>query len=327
MNRASALDRVPEVIGYSVGGQRTFGWVIGPHATTDTRGRAMVEQVTKSYDLSVDLSVPSWWSAMGLEITSVWAPSPRQLTEGSLAAVRTKNNPQSVPVKVAVPLPSVHADYRLFTKFLTGDTTKLVRIDSVTGGPVTGCAPTTLYIKGENLWRADTVLLLGMSLGHDKFVIAPDMAGIIVTVPAVAAIPGDRAYRQDGQVRVLTSVGDDQAAFVYDSSLSGDSCKAKAADAAEDTTSVTVSAAAQTSFVIPSLVRIDVTGTSLSKVDEVRLDGRKGSITGRAGDGKSFTAEFSRDITEGIEPGNVKLEFFTAKKSVGTAQTIRLVRH
>ena len=165
-----------------------------------------------------------------------------------------------------------------------------------------------------------------MTLGHDAFVIAPDMAGIIVTVPAVAAIPGDRAFRQDPLIHVLTPLGEGQGAFVYDASLSGDSCKAKAAAATDDKEAVTIVKIDQNSFVVPSLVRIDVTGANLAKVDEVRLDSRKGAITNRAADGKSFTAEFSREVTEGIEQGAVRLEFFADKKSVGAPQTVRITR-
>lgn len=325
MNRASSLDRMPEVIGYSVGGKRTFGWVIGPHATTDSRGLAKVQQVPKSYDLSVDLSLPSWWRSMKLKITSVWAPSPRQLTDGMLAAAGSKRGPALTPVELPVPLVSAAADYESFTQFLIGASNRAVAVEEVIGGPVNGCAATTLFIKGPNLWRAEKVMLLGMSLGHDTFVIAPDMRGIIVNVPAVAAIPGEVSYKQDNQVHVLTSLGERAGRFAYDSSLSGDTCKAKPAPA--DPTAVTITKVDQDNFVVPSLVRIDVTGKNLAKVDLVRLDNRKGSITDRVADGTSFTAEFSRDITEGIDAGTVKLEFFSNKKSVGTAQNIRISRH
>lgn len=325
MNRASALDRVPEVVGYSVGGKRTFGWVVGPHATTDSRGRAEVRQVAKTYDLSVDLSVPSWWNAMNLKVTTVWAPSPQMLTDGSLRVAADKKGVAQQERDLPVPLTAAAADYQSFTQFLIRNSRRPVELQDVIGGPVTGCVATTLFLKGPNVWRAQKVLLLGVSLGQDAFVIAPDMAGIIVTVPAIAAIPGERAYKENDQIRVLTPLGEGQHAFQYDPTLSGDSCKPKA-EAAEDRTAVTVSKAEPASFVVPSLIRIDVTGTNLTKVDEVRLDGRKGTITARADEGKGLTVEFARDLAEGMEPGSVKLEFFTKRKSVGTAQTIRIVR-
>jgi hypothetical protein len=325
MNRASALDRVPEVVGYSVGGKRTFGWVVGPHATTDSRGRAEVRQAAKTYDLSVDLSVPSWWNGMNLKVTTVWAPSPQMLTEGSLRAAADKKGVAQQERDLPVPLTAAAASYQSFTQFLISNGKRPVELQDVIGGPVTGCTATTLFLKGPNLWRAQKVLLLGVSLGQDAFVIAPDMAGIIVTVPAIAAIPGERAYKENDQIRVLTPLGEGQHAFQYDPTLSGDSCKPKA-EAAQDKTAVTVSKAEPASFVVPSLIRIDVTGTNLTKVDAIKLDGRTGVITARVDEGKGLTVEFARDISEGMEPGSVKLEFFTKQKGVGTAQTIRIAR-
>lgn len=325
MNRASALDRVPQVVGYSVGGQRTFGWLIGPQATTDSRGRAEVRQVPKSYDLTVDLSVPYWWRAMQLEVTTVWAPSPLMLAKGSLTADDAKGGVPQQPVVLTVPLTAAVADYQAFTLLLAGDSRRPVNLEEVVGGPVTGCAPTVLLLKGRNVWRAEKVMLLGLSLGRDAFVIAPDMGGIIVTVPAVSATTGASAFRRDDQVRVLTPLGEGKHAFSYDSALSGDACKAKPA-APEDPAAVTVSKAAPTSFVVPSLVSIEVTGTNLKRVDEVRLDGRKGKIVAQSAEGTSLSVEFSRELAEGIEQGTVKLEFFAKTKAVGTAQSIRIVR-
>ncbi len=323
MNRASALDRVPEVVGYSVGGQRTFGWVIGPHATTDSRGRAEVHQPAKTYDLSVDLSVPSWWNAMNLKVTTVWAPSPHMLTDGSLKVLADKKGTTLQERDLPVPLTAAAADYRAFTMFLARNSGRPVQLKEVIGGPVNGCAPTTLYLMGDNLWRAEKVLLLGVSLGREAFVIAPDMGGIIVTVPAIAAVPGQRAFEQDSRIRVLTPLGPGEGAVQYDSTLAGDACKPKAA---EDATAVTVTKAEPAGFVVPSPIRIDVTGTNLTKVDEVKLDGRGGVITARVEEGKGLTVEFARDVSEGMEAGSVKLEFFAKRKPVGTAQAIRISR-
>ncbi|KTE42937.1 MULTISPECIES: hypothetical protein [unclassified Sphingopyxis] len=317
MNRASALDRVPQVVGYSVGGKKKFGWVIGPHATTNAKGQAEVRQVAKSYDLSVDLSVPAWWTSLKLKAMTVWAPSPQKLVSGTLGAPGSETD-------LTVPLTSA-ADFQSFTQFLVRDSKRAVALEDVIGGPVTGCAATTLLLKGPNLWRAERVMLLGLSLGRDAFVIAPDMAGIIVTVPAVSAIPGERAYQLDDQVHILTPLGPASKKFEYDASLSGENCKPKPA-AASDADDVTVTKAEPTTFVVPSLVEIDVTGKNLGKIDEIRLDGRRATTAKVSADGKLLTVEFSRHTSEGIEQGTVKLEFFVKKKSVGTAQTIRITR-
>lgn len=327
MTKASALDRVPEVVGYSVAGQGTFGWVIGPRATATPKGRVAMEQLLRPYDLSVDLSVPSWWRSLRLKVVKAWAPSPRLLATGNLATApdaSAKGQGNDAKDFVDVPMPAAMADYRAFTQFLIKDSKRPVDIEAVVGGPVNGCAETRLLLKGPNLWRADKVLLLGTVIGRDKFVIAPDMAGIVVTVPALSAIPGERAYKTDNKVYVLTPLGVAEHMFDYDPTLSGDSCKAK--DAA-DPNAAKIAKVEPASFVVPSKITMEISGANLSKVDAVKLDGRGGTITDKATDGTSLTIEFSKDMSDGLEPGLVKLEFFASKKSVATFQPVRIVRN
>ncbi len=322
MNRASALERVPEVVGYSLAGAGTFGWVIGPRATTDTKGRAELVQLLKPYDLSVDLSVPSWWSYMNLDLTTVWAPSSRQLVDGTLRADAGKG-PTVDPRKIVVSLPATSADFRGFTELLLRDTKRDPSVDPIVGGPVNACSATTLLITGDNVWRAQRVMLLGMTLDRSAFVISPDMHGIIVTVPAVPAIPGDMEYQKDGKIHVLTPLGPLDTPFAYTSTPSGDSCKpAKAADPA----AVTVKSISVDDIFVPSLVTIDVRGTNFAAVDGVTLAGQPGTIVQRGDDGTTLRIEFDEKRTSSITARKVQLQLYAKLKPVGTAQDVHVTR-
>jgi len=322
MNRASALERVPEVVGYSLAGNGTFGWVIGPRATTDTRGRAELQQLLKPYDLSVDLAVPSWWSYMNLDLTTVWAPSPRDLVDGALR-VDVEKDAQEIPRKIVVALPAVPADFRAFTQLLLRDSVRKLTLDPVVGGPVNACSPTTLLITGENIWRTQRVMLLGITLDRSAFVISPDMHGILVTVPAIPAIPGDMEYQKDDQVHVLTPLGPISARIAYASSPSGDACKpAKATDPS----AVTVKSLSVDDIFVPSLVTIDVTGTNFAAVDAVTLAGQPGAIIQRNSDGTMLRVEFDEKRTSSITARKVQLQLYAKMKPVGTAQDVRVTR-
>lgn len=326
MTRASALDRVPEVVGYSVAGSGTFGWVFGPRATTDEKGRAAVEQLLRSYELSVDLSIPSWWSQMDVAVVKAWAPSPQLLVDGELAADVGGKGSAGRDGKILVPLPAAVADYQAFTQFLQKDGTRGVEISApIAGGPVNACAATTLIIRGRNLWRADRVVLLGTSLGRDAIALSSEMQGIIVTVPAIPAIPGESSHAADRNIHVFTPFGQAQAAVTYQPSPSGDACKPKPA---ADATAPTTSSVEPASIVVPSTISLDVKGTNLAGVVSVKLGRQPGVIaTPRPADGKSISIVFDEKATSGIDVGVAKLEFFAKDgKSVGTPLDVRVTR-
>lgn len=328
MARASALDRVPEVVGYSVAGTSTFGWVIGPRATTDERGRAIVEQLLKPYDLSVDLSVPAWWSSLELEMVTAWAPSPRMLAEGSLTVAPDAKGGSEGPAKrkppLLVPLPATADEFEDFSQLLLQDGRRPVAITGIEGGPVNACAATTLIVRGRNLWRADRAVLLGTTLGKEAISIMPDMAGILLTVPAIPAIPGEQAFKQDPNLHVFTPLDRVKVPVTYSSSPSGDACKPKPAT---DTTAPTTTGVDPSAIAVPSKVSLDVRGTNLAGVASIKLGRQPGEITARGKDGKSLTALFDQNATSGLETGTVKLEFFDKDgKSVGTALDVRISR-
>lgn len=99
MGRATTLERVPSVVGYAVASKQTFGWVLGPRTVIEPEGRIGVEQMIKPYDLSVDMSIPSWWPTLKLKVTTLWGPSPHELADGSLDAGGRKQSTIEVPMQ------------------------------------------------------------------------------------------------------------------------------------------------------------------------------------------------------------------------------------
>lgn len=183
MGRATAFERVPSVVGYSQAGDSSFGWVLGPHAVLNPRGRIEMAQLLKTYDLSVDMSVPGWWPSFNLEVATAWAPSPTLITSGKLLPDKDKQN------QVTVPLVRNSTDeFDSLTQYVLGEESS-VEIDPVQGGPINACEKSSLLITGKNIWRAKQVFVLGQILGEEAFTITADMKGILLSVPAIPPLP------------------------------------------------------------------------------------------------------------------------------------------
>lgn len=322
MGRASALERAPLVSGYAVGGDQAFGWVVGPRAVLNPRGRVEMEQIRKTYDVWVDLSVPGWWGDFELEATSVWAPSPHSIARGSLTAGAGGKSQ-----RIKVNLVRTPSDYDAITDFILGNLERRVIVREVQGGPVNACAPTTLWIRGDNLWRAESVFVLGQLLKREQFTITPDMHGIMVTVPALTAPPDVNLSRT---LSVMTPLGPGvwTNPIEYLAQPSGDGCKtAKPAVAAAASDAATIGEIRPAlEFIVPAKFSIQVTGTNLKKVARVELHGQAGSLK-VAADGKSISVDFDEASTSAIPTSdNVTLEFFDADKKLLATRRVRTQR-
>lgn len=309
MGRATTLERIPSVVGYSVGGQQTFGWVFGPRAWLDPKGRIDVEQALKPYDLSVDLSVPTWWPSLKLKVTTVWGPSPQDLAYGSLASSGRGTRQLEIPMVRRAP------DYDWFTYTIIGVPSRAPKIDSIVGGgPINACSPTTLLIGGRNLWRTDKVMVLGQLLDANAVTIAPDMDGIIVNVPAVQPIAAPAAL--DPFLHIVTPFGRDRLAVDYQKDPSGEGCKPKKAEAAADPTKPAIAGVLPKPlyFVVPSDFTITATGTALDKITQVTLHNQRGDFV-EPRTATSLQVSFTTARTGGIPPGkNIELMFYTKDK-------------
>lgn len=321
MGRAATQERVPSVVGYTVGGAQTFGWVLGPRASLDPKGKIDVEQMLKPYDLSVDMSVPSWWPKLTLKLTKLWGPSPNELTRGGLDAKGREESSLEIPMTRRAP------DFDWFTQELTGNSSSTVTVEEVKGGLVNACSATTLLVSGRNVWRADKVLVFGHLLDSSAITISPDMRGILLSVPPIPPLAGNQS--REPLLHVLTPFGRGiYRDLAYASSPSGDDCKPKKAEAVVDPTKLAIEKISpDLYFTVPASFTLTIQGRNLNKVTKVTLHGQPGTAQVAAGN-TTMSVSFTSHGTQSIPASDgAKLEFFTNASGKGdeVAET-RLVR-
>lgn len=318
VDKVSALERVPSVVGYTVGGKQTFGWVLGPRAVVDAKhGSIDIEQRLKPYDLSVDMSVPAWWRAIELQVETKWGPQTAKLVSGELAGSQSKS--------IVVPIDRKAADFDWFTSLLLGSADRGVRISQVSG-TVNACFPSVLLLEGRNVWRAQTVMVLGQSLTPSDFSIAPDMRGIVVKAPAIS--PRLAAMQKDRSVWVISPHGRDRHDLDYVDAPSGDACKdgAAAAPAAAAKQMAIASISPDLHFAVPSDFTITVQGKNLDLVKKVTLHGQAGVLKPLGADRLeiAFSAAKTRSIP--ADESGAKLEFFDAASKPLDTRAVRISR-
>lgn len=315
MGRATALERVPSVVGYSQAGDSSFGWVLGPHAVLNAQGHIDMAQLLKTYDLSVDMSVPGWWPTLDLVVTTVWAPSPALIASGKLQTNKDNQN------RITVPLVRNSADeFDSLTQVMLGQGPS-VKIEDVQGGPINACDKSTLLITGPNIWRAKQVFILGQALGEDAITVTADMRGILVSVPAITPFPNGNFSKT---LYVITPLGMSLPKDVtYVSEPSGDGCKPKKAQTdATSNDAVSISEVKPLEFVVPSPVHINVTGANLDKIVAVQLDGQPATTVTPSKDKKSLAVVFDEDSTKSVHVSdNIALDFFENDKTTGKPAT------
>lgn len=307
MGRATALERVPSVVGYSQAGDSSFGWVLGPHAVLNPRGRIDMAQLLKTYDLSVDMSVPGWWPAFDLKVATAWAPSPTLITSGKLPLDKDKQSRASVPL-----VRNSTDEFDSLTQYLLGEDSS-VEIEAVHGGPINACEKSSLLITGKNIWRTKQVFVLGQILGEEAFTITSDMKGILLSVPAISPLPNGKFSEN---LYVITPLGmSNPTSVTYIDNPSGDGCKPKKAqtdEAAKD--AISVAEVKPLEFIVPSTVHLQVTGANFDKIVEVTLGGQPGSFKAESA-GKSMKVTFDEKQTSSIRASdNTELAFLTKGK-------------
>lgn len=309
MGRATALERVPSVVGYSQAGDSSFGWLLGPRAVLNAKGHVDMAQLLKPYDLSVDMSVPGWWPTLNLEVATSWAPSPVLIASGKL--ISEKN-------RITVPLlRETGVGFESLTQYLLGDDSR-VTIDDVQGGPINACDKSTLLITGRNIWRTKQAFILGQPLDEDAITITADMKGILLSVPAIKPLLNGNFSKK---LLLITPFGTKEwlKDVSYVSEIPDDSCKLKNAQtdgASKD--AVSVSNVFPSEFVVPSSPELTVTGVNLDKIVAVKLDGQMATIVKLSKDKKVLSVKFDENTTKSIrESENISLEFFEKDKKSG----------
>ena len=181
IGKAATFERIPSLIGYAAQDNR-FGWVIMPRAVFDPKGDILLEQEPRTMDLAVDLSIPAWWPYFDLVTTTGWGPDVEAFGRG---APRLGPN-----ATMRVPMKANYADFEQMTVRMQRGAQPQIQIDDPTlkGQHVSACRVTTLYVRGAHLWRASAVVIGGHRLVDDQLDVAPDMSGVLLTIPALAGL-------------------------------------------------------------------------------------------------------------------------------------------
>jgi hypothetical protein len=315
MGRAEALERFPMVVGYSIGERKTFGWVLGPGATVDPKGKINLEQRLRSYDLTVDLSVPGWWPYFTLETLTAWAPDRAQMVKGDIVLEQAIEPAR----KIHVPMPA-NSVYASFATLLASEgfeprrEAKLPFDDVFATQKVSACRPATIVLRGDLLWRATTVIVGGVKIGGASISILPDMSGIIVDVPALdEKIIGSASTVQ---VSVLTPYGPGTTEVVYDKPTEG----CKKAEARADPDGPSISDYQPKSFQLPGVVTLIVKGDKLKKVKQVTFGGIPGKIVSQ--EDKELSLEFPEDKTRVLVPSNAVILSFSYENAEKKTRTV-----
>lgn len=183
--RVEARERVPAIVGYSIGEEDKFGWVLGPRATLDPKGKLTLEHALKPHDLTVDLSVPFWWSELKLNVLKAWAPSQEQIASGTL----TKKEGEVASQTFSIPLTRTEANFDAFSKVLARPSyarnLRNFAPSKKRSQRVSACRSSVIHIKGNEAWRISGLLIGGYQVPYENVQVAPDMAGALITVPAL----------------------------------------------------------------------------------------------------------------------------------------------
>ncbi len=300
--KAAAIERVPELVGYSTA--TAFGWVVGPKATLDPKGSLQLEQSPRTLDLSVDLSVPGWWPSFTIETTTAWAPSRDAIAEGTVSLVGSK------PSRIVIPMEANYADYEVLTaRVMLGGLNETRRVllekEKLEGQSVSACRATSLYISGPNVWRAESVFIGGYRLDQAAMTISPDMRGVLLNVPALDEALGDVPGLKL-PVSIFTRYGDESGAVGYIPKPASGSCKP--ADKKSEGPAITSVVPMQFRAGVDVVFTID--GSKFDQLNQVAINGQPGVLTVDKG-GKRMQAKFTAAQTAALFVSrSIPLSFF-----------------
>lgn len=320
MGRADARERVPSVVGYANGSgseSPIFGWVIGPQARIDAKGRVRMEQSVRAYDLSVDLSVPRISDSIILDVTSLWGPSSTELATEIRADKGIKRT-------IRVPVPVLQNDFGEFNRSITGAQEPSDVDLQVKGGPVAACRASTLVIQGySKLWRAESVLVGSILLESKAISVMSDMSGILVKVPEIV----DQSRSTIGII-VMTPDGSFDADVDY-VPKPADGCekpKTTTPAAPGDGPIVTGIDPGDGTFIVPAPIVMRLFGTKLNNIDAVTLRAVEGTIIEKAADGTSLKVSFAEVDTQGFRSQDAEKVILYTNKVQKAEYTVRIIR-
>ena len=314
IGKAAALERVPGLIGYSVLNAKTFGWVIGPKATVDPKGSVRLEQSPRTLDLTVELSIPSWWRHFSLLTITGWSPSRVKVTTGAVTALGG-----AAATSVRVPRDLNDADYASLTaRMVQGGLVERRQAEldddsQFAGQAVNACLPSNIFIAGPNIWRASIALLGGYKLDETAITVAPDMSGILLAVPALDQYLGDAAPAKV-PLTVLTRYGDVHSKIDY---VRKPVAGCNPPDKKANGDGPALASIVPSTFAAGSELEFTISGSKLDKINRVTLNGQTGKLDVNKS-GKSATAKFSAVQTASLPVSRtVPLTFFKDDEKLG----------
>jgi len=289
--RATAAERVPNVIGYGKAGTNEFGWVFGPHAVLDGERQIEMAHLMKSHDLTADLSIPGWWPHLLLEHSSLWAPSLKLIAHSSVATETQNTTLTTVELRRS----TAKSITKYFTKHQEQPT-----ITAVSGGPIRLCKPSTLLLEGDELWRASKIMYKGIILDRNVITMTPDMAGIFVNIPA-----NQNFYLNadtGNQLRVLTPMGSAKVDVDLDTSTG---CSTPQVYAPAKIASVK-----PTKLNIESDFILTIEGSQLQSIGAVHLNGQPGKLTQATPGATVRTVSFYKNDLGSVNKSALQLEIY-----------------
>ena len=211
----SGIGRYPLVVGYSkpepqsnpatLSRELVFGWIMAPRFHPGQDGTPpSFRQVLTQQALSALVSVPAWWPALNLRITTSWM---------DMESGESIENQHQQYLDVRLP-GDLHEIQRILSPVL--DKAPKIDWDNMEetvfrGGEDSGDTKSTdnqsvsVIIPGRNLWRS-TVVTLGAERAREIWVM-PNMGGIVARFNRVPALHSDKAKYV--KLRVWTSEGMD----------------------------------------------------------------------------------------------------------------------
>jgi hypothetical protein len=189
----------PHTVGFVMAKQGgvEFGWLIDG---------SQLDQPTQKSHLAL-VSIPAWISEIKICVRTSWKRSGlRALFERKQTASGAKTDCKQ---ELRVPVPQ---DMEALDSIIISSTARPPpRIFSqlMDSPKVTACAPASIEVPGEHLWR-NTVVTLGGQRAN-RIIVMPDMRGIVAEFDAVLPISTPAAAEDERLLRIWTTEGSDAA--------------------------------------------------------------------------------------------------------------------
>jgi hypothetical protein len=177
--------------------ETSFAWIVAPR---DEQADGRTRHIAMSLPLSAIVSVPSWWGALQIEVTTCWI-RPSKIRDQMEPDSLCKNVKGAETQTIDLPLPGGAQDVLQKLGFYIVRTPYL---DSGQGtiGLFEAGRKAEILLTGARLWKNPRVRLGGQ--WHDSIEVLPDMQGLIATFECVAPTDFQQPIALFGEGQQLT---------------------------------------------------------------------------------------------------------------------------